>query len=288
MCEPGDIERPLLENAAGKAEEDSQSLTEERDWPISLAGEFKAVALLATPLVLSNIIDAVNNVIDNIFIGNLGSDELAATSLAWTYMLACYMLPLGMSQGVSILAAQAVGAKDSDLAALWLLRGLLLCFAVGAPIIVAWIATGAPRDTLAYYAGVYAFKILRDIQVVLRMSLGLLGDAVGDHGEMPWGVLMDAVGVAGQVMVALGAAPHLVHLGQQFAYHRMIGTPASIILSCIAGWLSAYEITMPQVMASTVSILINIPANYVLIHGAPMLGWDGLGFVGSPLATSIS
>src|ERR1700746_2280970 len=77
-----------------------------------LALELAETLKLAVPLALTQLGQIAMMTTDIAFIGRLGSDALAAASLAHTVFFVSFTFGLGLVSAVSPLAAQAYGARD--------------------------------------------------------------------------------------------------------------------------------------------------------------------------------
>jgi len=67
---------------------------------------------------------------------------------------------------------------------------------------------------------------------------------------------------------------------------QLFGLVPASVFACMNSWLLSQKIVMPQLIAAVTMFGLNIALNYVLIYGID--DWNGLGFAGSPIATSIS
>ena len=67
---------------------------------------------LALPLILSNILHDLFNIVDMIFVGRLGSEALAAVALSGNLLRLVGVLAMGISTGTVIMISQSIGAKE--------------------------------------------------------------------------------------------------------------------------------------------------------------------------------
>lgn len=67
---------------------------------------------LALPLILSNILQDLFNIVDMIFVGRLGPEAIAAVGLSGALLRLIGVLALGMSTGTMIMVSQSIGARD--------------------------------------------------------------------------------------------------------------------------------------------------------------------------------
>ena len=93
--------------------------------------ETKKIVTLAWPIVISMLSFTAMDLADTLFVGWLGTTELAAVGLAATvvFLLQCFFM--GSLQGVSIVSSQAVGAEDHGRARRAAVTGLFLAVPAG-------------------------------------------------------------------------------------------------------------------------------------------------------------
>lgn len=91
----------------------------------------RRIMVLAWPIVISMLSYTAMDLADALFVGWLGTTELAAVGLAATLLFMIQSFFLGTLQGVSIGAAQAEGARDLDRARRIAQMGILLAIPFG-------------------------------------------------------------------------------------------------------------------------------------------------------------
>ena len=74
----------------------------------------RALVKLSIPLILTNILQTAYNLTDTFWVGRLGSEAVAAVSLAFPIVFMIISLGSGMAIAGSILVAKRYGAKDAD------------------------------------------------------------------------------------------------------------------------------------------------------------------------------
>ena len=99
--------------------------------------ELRAMFTLAFPIVLTQIAQVGIRAADTIFMGRLGTPELAAGALGGNFYFLFYLFGLGIVVSVSALAARARGAGDADEVRRFVRQGFWVATAVGAPFVVA-------------------------------------------------------------------------------------------------------------------------------------------------------
>ncbi|KAJ0409842.1 hypothetical protein P43SY_005736 [Pythium insidiosum] len=80
--------------------------------------------------------------------------------------------------------------------------------------------------------------------------------------------------------------PETVHYGSQFAMIMALGLIPQYIYGACSTYFASQGIIMPATVCSALTMIMNIVFNRLYIYGA--FGWQGLGFIGSPLATVTS
>lgn len=97
---------------------------------------------LAWPMLLANLTLIGNGVIDTILLGNYGSVDLAAMSIAMAIYSTVYAVCIGILQGVQQRIAQAQGASDSSKLLLAASQGVSLsfCCAIFAALSLAFLS----------------------------------------------------------------------------------------------------------------------------------------------------
>jgi MATE family multidrug resistance protein len=126
------------------------------------AGSLREVAVLAYPIVLTQISITAMGVVDSAIVGRLGAAQLGAVGLGgmWVWTLTSFFV--GTSMGVQTFVAQSHGAGRNAECGTWSWQGLAsivplalvaaVAIGLGANQIVVWLA---PSDSLAPLATGY-------------------------------------------------------------------------------------------------------------------------------------
>lgn len=201
----------------------------------------------ALPISLLNLCGLLLNTTDTAFLGHLGNDEFAASNLAVGMMGPWWMITLYASTAVNTLASEARGARRPMLAQTWMRIGILFCLPV------ALICAGG-------------FMLTRPLLSLLTSEVRLLD------------------------------------LAGQFAGYSALWLLPAGLFGVMQNYLQSLDLLWPGLLISAIAVVLNALLNGFLIHGFPWFGlthshdtttfstdgslaWDGLGFVGSPLAT---
>jgi MATE family multidrug resistance protein len=113
------------------------------------AGGVREVALLAYPIVLTQISHTVMHVVDSIFVGRLGAAQLGALGFAGIWLWTVYCVFNGALTGVQTFVSQAHGAGDHRSCGRWAWQALwgvlpatalvMFGFAAAAPTLIGWL-----------------------------------------------------------------------------------------------------------------------------------------------------
>lgn len=127
--------------------------------------EFKKLVRLAAPMVVTQLLWMSMPVVDNIMVGSLGGEPLAALAIAGAYFTFWLMTIIGVLSAVNPMVSQAHGAKDYSLIVRTVHQGLfvsilmaammLLGFTVSKPVL---LFLGQPSP-LVEIAGEYLFAL---------------------------------------------------------------------------------------------------------------------------------
>jgi len=104
------------------------------------AMETRLLVRLAAPAILVYMINFFMSMSTQIFVGHLGTLELAAASLGNTgIQVFAYGLMLGMGSAVETLCGQAYGANKLDMLGIYLQRSTVLLVATGVPLTLLYV-----------------------------------------------------------------------------------------------------------------------------------------------------
>jgi MATE family multidrug resistance protein len=185
--------------------------------------ELQATFTLALPIVLTQIAQVGIRAADTIFMGRLGTAELAAGALGGNFYFLFYLFGLGIVISVSTLAARARGAGDTAEVRRFVGQGFWVATAVGAPFGIAlWqiepiLLLLGQTDANAALAGDYMQMMVwglipslwmvslrsfisalsRPRSVLLITVVGVVVNAFGDYALMFGNFGFPAMGLAG-------------------------------------------------------------------------------------------
>ena len=123
---------------------------------------YKVIITLAVPIMLSNLIQTLYNLINGIWVSKLGSTQFAATSFVWPVMFLFISIGIGLYIAGTSILSQYVGASNYEKASQYATQLIAiavisaLCFSVvGYFISPAIIRLMGATGDLAYYSEIF-------------------------------------------------------------------------------------------------------------------------------------
>ena len=149
------------------------------------------------------------------------------------------------------------------------------------------------------WINVTSFFVWRALASVLKtLSSAALG-ANNPHQAGEWlQVALFFGAISAVVLAGLWAASYYVfyyvfslhdedaHLAAKFVHYSMLQIPPLVLFSIFNNYFQAMNIIMPACVVAWSWVVLNAGCNLALIWGLPNTSFDGLHFIGSPLATS--
>lgn len=150
----------------------------------------KDVWKLALPVILTNLLQTLVNVVDVFMVGRLGPLEVAALGMSQTIRLLVLVAVLSVTAGSMSLAAQAIGRRDKDALGLVTRQSLLLAVLFGIalsvfgllfskPILVFLAGNSDPVVVLHGLSYLHIF-FLAGIFLTLNFAINALMQGAGD------------------------------------------------------------------------------------------------------------
>jgi len=106
------------------------------------------------------------NIVDTIFIGQLGDLELASGALSTSWSFCLFSISTGIGSGLDTLVSQSFGAKNMYLVGMWFQIAMIACFLISIPVGVLLYYTEAimvglgQEPHVSYLAGRYAIYLI--------------------------------------------------------------------------------------------------------------------------------
>ena len=252
--------------------------------------EFRLLLALAGPSALTTSLRTAQLLTDQSVIGHLNLHGhstplfLDAASLALLWMnLTIAIMVRGFGGTINLLTSQALGSGNKPLADAWLLTGVLLSIAGAAIVCGLWLLT-------AQVTSLYA----------ANQTLGSPSDGNELTSGLPWRAMPDGRLAAGAAdahlsdLLPWNGTQHEEHVGSgaldpvalagEYARLSIGYILPTLWMEALSNWLLAHRVIKPQLLVYVLAFLLNLGLNLVLVHGVD--GFGGLGFRGSPLATT--
>ena len=272
---------------------------------LSWSTHFHKTLTLALPLALGQLMSIGINTADIIAMGQLGTHDLAAGSLAARYFPPFFFMGMGLMLAVGPLVAQGLGGNDDRLVRRALRQGLFLAVAVGfvfilpiaggrtvliwlgqdADILVHadeflfWLAVGVPFVFIYFVARQYVISHQRPIPQVVAAALGLGANIIANHvlinGLGPFPAMgLNGIALSTSVIYLLMGGGLLIHIGLSTPYREL--APFQRI------WMMDWQITWRILKIGTPIGLTIVAETGMFIAVALMIGLFGT----APLAAS--
>jgi MATE family multidrug resistance protein len=270
-------------------------------WPL----HFHKTLTLAIPLALGQLMSIGINTADIIAMGQLGTHELAAGSLAARYFQPFFFMGMGLMLAVGPLVAQGLGGNDDRLVRRALRQGLFLAVAVGLVFILPiaggrtvliwlgqdpdilvhadefllWLAVGIPFVFIYFVARQYVISHQRPIPQVVAAALGLGANIIANHmlinGIGPFPAMgLNGIALSTSVIYLLMGGGLLIYIGLSAPYRA--SAPFHRI------WVMDWQITWRMLKIGTPIGLTIVAETGMFIAVALMIGLFGT----APLAAS--
>ena len=172
-------------------------------------GFYRALVVIALPIILQNLLQTFVNMLDTIMVGQLGATEIAAVGLGNQIFFVLNMLLFGISSGGGIFVAQYWGKKD--ISGIRHTLGVTLSLSFTISIIFAAAALFCPRFLIGLYSS--------DPRVI-------------DLGAR----YLRSVG-ASYPLIAVSFAYQLAFRSTEHVNLPMASTGASFVVNAIGNWL---------------------------------------------------
>ena len=269
------------------------------------SAHFRKTLTLAIPLMVGQLMSIGINTADIIAMGQLGTTELAAGSLAARYFQPFFFLGMGLMLAVGPLVAQGLGGNDDRLVRRSFRQGLFLALAVGLlfmlpiaegsrvlvwlgqdPATVAqaddflfWLALGIPFVFIYFITRQYVISHQRPIPQVVAAALGLIANIIANHmlihGIGPFPAMgLNGIALSTSVIYLLMGVGLLIYIGRSEPYRS--SAPFHRI------WVMDWQVTWRMLKIGTPIGLTIVAETGMFIAVGLMIGLFGT----APLAAS--
>eukprot|EP01080_Neovahlkampfia_damariscottae_P005110 gene5110-8708_t len=188
---------------------------------------------LGFPILITRIATATMAFTDNIFLGHLGSNELAASSLGNTIVTCSFYTVLGLTTALETLMSQAYGAKNYEMIGVLLQRCVII-------------------QSLFFVPVTFLLSFTEPILIFFQQDV------------------------------------HISHLTGVYVHVMSIGWYPLILTRVLIQYLNSQTSMLPSMFVVILSNFLNIIFNFILVKGTFIPYFNGFGFIGSPIATTLS
>ncbi len=201
--------------------------------------ETRALLTLALPIAASALANMTMNLTDTVMMGQIGTESLAAGSLATNLSFMAIVAAQGLLAAIQPIIAQARGAASA--------RGP---------------ADDGHRTAAQTLAGGLVLAVVSAVPIMIFiLSLA-------------------------PIFLAIGIAPPIAAMAQQYADAFVWGVPASHVFCAMRNYVSALERPRIVTVISVAACFVNLGLNWILIFGHA--GMPAIGLAGSGYATSVT
>ncbi|MBN1355643.1 MATE family efflux transporter [bacterium] len=180
----------------------------------------RTIWIIALPQIVTNLTQTLFNIVDMFWVGRLGSESIAALSIAGTLMMVLFMVIMGVGIGASAMVARAFGARDYAGVDRITANALTLALLLSIPVAIGGIAyserlfglMGAEQTVVktgsSYLNILFASSAFIFLTFVINAVMQGTGDAVTPMKVMTFALLINAL-VDPCLIFGLGPFPRL-------------------------------------------------------------------------------
>lgn len=221
----------------------------------------KLLASMAVPMMISMLVQALYNVVDSIFVAQIGENALTAVSLAFPLQNLLIAFGVGTALGMNALLSRSLGEKKQEMVDRTANTGMFL-FACNA-VLFAFVGVFLTRPFFA--AQTQVEEIVEGgtayATIVLACSVGLFGQFYFER-------LLQSTGRTGLSMVIqlIGAVTNLIL--DPIMIFGLLGFPKMGIIG------AAVATVVGQLLSATVALFVNLRANPEIHLRWKLIRWD--------------
>jgi len=157
-----------------------------RDW--TQGSIIKNLLSIAWPVMINNVLNVLGPTVDMIWVGRLGSDDLAAVGVASMIVMLVNALLMGLFTGLRSMVSRHIGAKNMDAALHVARQGFVLSFVMGVILAIMgifldrWMLSllGVAPEVIELGAGYMKLQFIGMIAMTTRFTADGIMQASGD------------------------------------------------------------------------------------------------------------
>lgn len=221
----------------------------------------RLLASMATPMMISMLVQAFYNVVDSVFVSQLGEDALNAVSLAFPLQQLMIAVCGGTAVGMNAMLSRSLGAKQFEKANKIANTGVFLFLCSSA----VFTLTGIFLSRLFFLAQTDVKQI---VEYGTDYASVCLGCSIGICSQFCFEKLLQSTGKTTHSMIAqlIGAIINIIL--DPILIFGLLGMPKLEVLGAAIATVSG------QVVAAIVAIVFNIKCNKEIHITTRLIRWD--------------
>lgn len=149
---------------------------------------FRAIVLLAIPMVLEMLMQSIFELVDAYFVGQLGAEALNAVGAGASLIILVLAIAFGMTMGVTAMVARRIGEKDPDGAGKVAFQAIAVAVGVSIPIAIGGIlfapqmlrAIATPEPVVELGSAYCAILFGSNLAILLLFVINAIFRGAGD------------------------------------------------------------------------------------------------------------
>ncbi len=221
----------------------------------------RLLASMATPMMISMLVQAFYNVVDSVFVSQLGEDALNAVSLAFPLQQLMIAVCGGTSVGMNAMLSRSLGAKQYEKANKIANTGVFL-----------FICSSIVFTLVGIFLSRPFFLVQTDVQQIVDYGTDYasvcLGCSIGICSQFCFEKLLQSTGKTTHSMIAqlIGAVINIIL--DPILIFGLLGMPKLEVLGAAIATVSG------QIVAALVAIAFNIKCNKEIHITTRLIRWD--------------
>ena len=221
----------------------------------------RLLASMATPMMISMVVQAFYNVVDSVFVSQLGEDALNAVSLAFPLQQLMIAVCGGTAVGMNAMLSRSLGAKKFEKANKIANTGVFL-----------FLCSSAVFTLIGIFLSRPFFLAQTDVKQIVDYGTDYasvcLGCSVGICSQFCFEKLLQSTGKTTHSMIAqlIGAVINIIL--DPILIFGLLGMPELEVLG------AAIATVAGQIVAAIVAIIFNIKCNKEIHITTKLIRWD--------------
>ncbi len=221
----------------------------------------RLLASMATPMMISMLVQAFYNIVDSVFVSQLGEDALNAVSLAFPLQQLMIAVCGGTSVGMNAMLSRSLGAKQFEKANKIANTGVFL-----------FLCSSAVFTLIGVFLSRPFFLAQTDVQQIVDYGTDYasvcLGCSIGICSQFCFEKLLQSTGKTTHSMIAqlIGAVINIIL--DPILIFGLLGMPKLEVLGAAIATVSG------QIVAALVAIAFNIKCNKEIHITTRLIRWD--------------